>query len=74
MSLYLVSSVQKFIFFFFKKNQNMIDITGYLAVHFTVMKMCTLFFFFFKQLIINSHIQISRSLGMSQKNKNVKNK
>lgn len=45
----------------------MIDITGYLAVHFTVMMKFLIFFsllFFFKQL--NSHIQTPRSLGMSQ--------
>lgn len=47
MSLYLVSSVQKI--FFFERTQNMIDITGYLAVHFTVMMK-----FFFSIFFLNN--------------------
>lgn len=49
----------------------MIDITRYLAVHFTVMMKVFFFFFFFKQL--NSHIQTPHPLGMSQKKEKIKN-
>lgn len=51
----------------------MIDITGYLAVHFTVMmKFFSFFFFLFFFLQLNSHIQTPHPLGISQKKEKLK--
>lgn len=54
MILVLVSRVFCAKVFFFSNNQNMIDITGYLAVHFTVMMKFFPFFLTIKQSHPNS--------------------